>query len=976
VADRVADAVMRMPEPQVQRQAEEEEEETLQTKPLAEQITPFVQVQRQEEPEEEEETLQAKPLAEQITPLVQRQVEPEKEEKNEELIQAKIARDVTPDVTPAISSSIQSLQGGGRPLSGLERSFFELRFGADFSNVRVHNDTQAANVARSVNARAFTLRNNIVFGAGEYCPDASSGRKLLAHELTHVVQQSGGATLFSTGKKSEKTISNSEKIKEFSGGKTIVQRDLDRDELDRRALQIYNAVEVINIEEGATDEAAIIRALQGLTSDDAEELQRIYSHVYSPRREGRSLPADLIVELEDPIHRYRAFNLLHYLVQAPGAPPLGVSQSHVSVEPEIREVVPGSQITYIMETQEMMPTPNYRYQWIIRSDPARVRQRRSTTSGQDTPYFIEGPRTATWEHTWEFSGSHTVVCELHIGRRLVGYYEYRQVVRETAQHAAENFEETAEPDRPDLYIARLEFQLLRLRAGDAQQNADQITLLTERIRRTRLLLDVPGEFETRVSHGETGAQVVPAGGPGPSRPIKALLIPTVRPEPMPLRLYVMPERNSRWAIIDLTDPERGSYGPYEGEPGSGLQGEEAIRSAIQAAWNTFVANNQHPVGQLVGEPPAEFGFREGTRWNVHNDGISDLEEVSRWFSRVGLVLGLGALAATLAVAPAPGSRVAAVLLLTLAASAATSATATSLEMLDRARYGDLRWDTETALDLLELAASLAIFTGSVGRLGVGGLSTTGLRSAVLYSEGFDTGTDLASGVILTAVHSRRIQQIRDSSIPEEQKEIQIYRVLRDAVSQGGLILLGVASVGGRGLRRGQREPIGPQGSDISFTGGVFSGRRRRGLVFGRVVFENDYIRLVDENTGQILREGSRQWGQALRMVAQDAEELGMQNFVLRAGNVINPREVRRLVGEYRRFGVGEFNFSIRGTDPTNSGILRTHYGELTNSTTNPRRQGEIIQELERLDIPHSVRVHFNVDVDGAVRRANQLAPVE
>jgi hypothetical protein len=82
-ADRVADAVMRMPEPGVQRQVEPEEEETLQTKPLANQITPLVQVQRQEEPEEEEETLQAKPLAEEITPLVQRQVEPEEEEEEE-----------------------------------------------------------------------------------------------------------------------------------------------------------------------------------------------------------------------------------------------------------------------------------------------------------------------------------------------------------------------------------------------------------------------------------------------------------------------------------------------------------------------------------------------------------------------------------------------------------------------------------------------------------------------------------------------------------------------------------------------------------------------------------------------------------------------------------------------------------------------------------------------------------------------------
>jgi len=83
-ADRVADAVMRMPEPGVQREfaPEEEEEEKLQAKPLAGQITPLVQVQRQEEPEEEEETLQAKPIAEEITPLVQKRLEPEKEEED------------------------------------------------------------------------------------------------------------------------------------------------------------------------------------------------------------------------------------------------------------------------------------------------------------------------------------------------------------------------------------------------------------------------------------------------------------------------------------------------------------------------------------------------------------------------------------------------------------------------------------------------------------------------------------------------------------------------------------------------------------------------------------------------------------------------------------------------------------------------------------------------------------------------------
>ncbi|MGY6275064.1 eCIS core domain-containing protein [Methylomonas sp. MgM2] len=121
-------------------------------------------------------------------------------DEEEELIQAKSMGDTTPEVTPEISSGIQSLQGGGQPLSRSERSFFEPRFGADFSSVRVHHDSQAVNLARSVNARAFTHGNHVIFGGGEYGSDSVDGRKLLAHELVHVVQQNGGRGYYSADK--------------------------------------------------------------------------------------------------------------------------------------------------------------------------------------------------------------------------------------------------------------------------------------------------------------------------------------------------------------------------------------------------------------------------------------------------------------------------------------------------------------------------------------------------------------------------------------------------------------------------------------------------------------------------------------------------------------------------------------------------------------------------------------------------------
>ena len=96
------------------------------------------------------------------------------------------------EVEPALEGQIGALQGGGDPLPEAERAFFEPRFGQDFSQVRVHADGQAAGLARAVDARAFTVGSSVAFGAGEYAPGTPAGRQLLAHELTHVVQQTGG----------------------------------------------------------------------------------------------------------------------------------------------------------------------------------------------------------------------------------------------------------------------------------------------------------------------------------------------------------------------------------------------------------------------------------------------------------------------------------------------------------------------------------------------------------------------------------------------------------------------------------------------------------------------------------------------------------------------------------------------------------------------------------------------------------------
>ncbi|MFT3823204.1 MAG: DUF4157 domain-containing protein [Chitinophagaceae bacterium] len=95
------------------------------------------------------------------------------------------------DNSTSLDSYVSNISGKGQALSNGVRSFYEPRFGQDFSNVRIHTDTVAAKSAQSINALAYTTGNNIVFNSGQYAPDSTGGKKLLAHELTHVVQQQG-----------------------------------------------------------------------------------------------------------------------------------------------------------------------------------------------------------------------------------------------------------------------------------------------------------------------------------------------------------------------------------------------------------------------------------------------------------------------------------------------------------------------------------------------------------------------------------------------------------------------------------------------------------------------------------------------------------------------------------------------------------------------------------------------------------------
>ena len=169
-ADRIADMIVDTPRVDVQCQATEEEDELLLAKHESSQA---FHIQRLCKGCEEE--LQRQPI----------------EEEEEEPVLAKGVAGHDQSATPQVRTQVQGLRNGGEPLLRSARSYFEPRLGHDFSQVRIHTDQAATDTAHAIHARAFTFGDHIAFGASEYHPETPAGKRLLAHELAHVVQQSG-----------------------------------------------------------------------------------------------------------------------------------------------------------------------------------------------------------------------------------------------------------------------------------------------------------------------------------------------------------------------------------------------------------------------------------------------------------------------------------------------------------------------------------------------------------------------------------------------------------------------------------------------------------------------------------------------------------------------------------------------------------------------------------------------------------------
>lgn len=211
-ADRVADQVMAAPEEEMQAKAEvgaspmlmRAAEEEPMAKPEIMRATeeePMAKPEIMRAPEEEpmakpeimratEEEPMAKPEIMKATeeepmakPFVQAMAEEEPMAKTEG------KTNVSP--SQSVQNRIQSSRGLGNPLPAGTRNFMESRIGADFSKVNIHTDARAVQMSKEIKAQAFTVGRDIYFNQGKYNPESNEGKHLLAHELTHVVQQKG-----------------------------------------------------------------------------------------------------------------------------------------------------------------------------------------------------------------------------------------------------------------------------------------------------------------------------------------------------------------------------------------------------------------------------------------------------------------------------------------------------------------------------------------------------------------------------------------------------------------------------------------------------------------------------------------------------------------------------------------------------------------------------------------------------------------
>lgn len=190
-------------EKKVQKKAEKEEDKKVQKKSDKEEEK---KVQKKAEKEEEKKVQKKCADCE----GEEKQVQKKEDKEEEKPVQAKLNESTS--VNEGVESELNSSKGGGNGMDANTKQEMEAGFGADFSNVNIHTDSKAVQMSEQLGAQAFTHDNDVYFNKGKYNPDSKEGKHLLAHELTHTIQQTGSKTASNVQKLSDPDCGSTKRL--------------------------------------------------------------------------------------------------------------------------------------------------------------------------------------------------------------------------------------------------------------------------------------------------------------------------------------------------------------------------------------------------------------------------------------------------------------------------------------------------------------------------------------------------------------------------------------------------------------------------------------------------------------------------------------------------------------------------------------------------------------------------------------------
>jgi hypothetical protein len=544
----------------------------------------------------------------------------------------------------------------------------------------------------------------------------------------------------------------------------------------QRAERLHEALHPGGLFPAAPTAQSLAPHLQGLTDRDRADLRRAYQERYR---------LDLLLEVGDRLptvqDRYAAFRALAPERIRAQTEPLAApgNQPGIVAEPAAHDTVTGATVTYAFNEGAVIKPLN--------APPTIVRHLIQDANGN--PQTRSGAR---FDSDFKKPGAYQVTFEVTVPGQPPQYYTLRQVVRDPAEKAraeALNLPSTAlDPEvlktLIDERLKSAQAQLAQAESAYARTGHDvrysgpdptekRITQLKTQVEQ---LQEMQRELPVSLNNGAAGKPI----------PMQAALVSGETGQTIPLQLYAKPLQDGRWAIVDATNPTNSRV--YAGKAGATPQ------AAIRSAWGEFVANNDLPRGQIAALPPGGKEFPATEVWNQASSGKSSLKQ---WSEGLGWT-ALGVTAVGVVGAPFTGGQS----LWLLPVAGAVGGVSGGLNIADRVTYGNFQWnETETALDLLSVAGGLASVGGLAAAARAGAVIRTAegakltlerLGDVVRISQLVEGGTGVAGTMIIGAAWLKRIEEIKNSNLPESEKHARTQAVLNQAKALGGIVVIGAA----------------------------------------------------------------------------------------------------------------------------------------------------------------------------------------